>query len=135
MEMVEGQELFGYTVDRYKLGENETKIIIQQILKTIKYIHGKGIMHRDLKPENIMINPKTKHIKLVDFGLSSYFEDFMNLHTRVGTPYYVAPEVLNGDYNKQVDIWSIGIIAYILLTGCPPFQSENIDKIYDQIQA
>lgn len=117
MEFVEGQELFGFTVERYKLCEADTQKIIHQLLKTLKYIHKRGIMHRDLKPENIMINPATLHIKLIDFGLTSYFNDSMTLSTRVGTPYYVAPEVLDGSYNKEVDLWSTGVIAYVLLTG------------------
>lgn len=135
MEFVEGKELFDYVVERHKLKESDAWNIVKQLLKTIKYIHSIGIIHRDLKPENIIINPTTKKIKLIDFGLSSYFKDFQHLHTKVGTPYYVAPEVLDGDYGCEIDIWSVGVIAYILLTGYPPFQGKNNNIIYQKIKA
>ena len=70
---------------------------------------------------------------IIDFGLSSYFHDFKQLKTRVGSPYYVAPEVLQGEYHKQCDMWSTGVIAYTMLTGNLPFQSESITDIYDLI--
>lgn len=135
MDFVEGKELLNYIIEQCKLKEAGACSVIKQLLKIIKYMHSKGIMHRDLKPENIMINPRNMQIKLVDFGLSSYFDEYKNLHTKVGTPYYVAPEVLDGNYNKEIDLWSIGVITYTLLTGCPPFQGENIIKIYERIRA
>ena len=67
---------------------------------------------------------KTLKIKLIDFGLSAYFDESSLLHSKVGTPYYVAPEVLDGNYSKECDMWSIGVITYILLVGYPPFNSK-----------
>ena len=133
MEYIDGIELFEFVVEHTKIKELDSAKITKQLLKTIKYLNSLNIWHRDIKPENILVNPKSLHIKLIDFGLSTYFSDFNQLNTKVGTPYYVSPEVLRGDYNKQCDIWSVGVIAYILLTGCPPFQGENLAEVYNEI--
>lgn len=101
MEYVEGMELFDFVAERFKLKESEAIDIIEQLVKVIKYLNALGICHRDLKPENIIINPRTQKIKLIDFGLSAYFSDSSQLESKVGTPYYVAPEVLDGNYNKE----------------------------------
>lgn len=101
MEYVEGKELFEYVVEHTKINELDSATITKQLLKTIKYLNSLSICHRDIKPENILINPKNLHIKVIDFGLSTYFSDFSQLITKVGTPYYVSPEVLKGNYNKQ----------------------------------
>lgn len=101
MEYVRGVELYDYIVSKEILEESEARIIIDQLVRIVKYLNSINICHRDLKPENIMINPTTLKIKLLDFGLSSYFSDFKDLVSPVGTPYYVPPEVLRGKYNKQ----------------------------------
>lgn len=80
-----------------------------------------------------MINTKTLKIKLLDFGLSTHFKEHHSLTSPVGTPYYVSPEVLKGEYNKECDMWSIGVITYILLSGLPPFQADSMTDIYKQI--
>jgi calcium-dependent protein kinase len=133
MEYVDGKELFEFVVEHTKINETDSADITGQLLKTIKYLNLLNICHRDIKPENILINPKTLHVKVIDFGLSTYFSDFQQLVTKVGTPYYVSPEVLKGNYNKQCDMWSVGVITYILLTGCPPFQGENLAEVYNEI--
>lgn len=133
MEYVEGEELFDFVADRFKLKEKEACDIIEQLVKSIRYLNKLGVAHRDLKPENIIINKKTFQIKILDFGLSAYFDESSQLKSKVGTPYYVAPEVLDGSYGKECDMWSIGIICYILLVGYPPFNSKNLKKIYDKI--
>jgi calcium-dependent protein kinase len=92
------------------------------------------ICHRDLKPENIIINPETLHVKIIDFGLSAFYSDFQQLSTKVGTPYYVAPEVLSKKYGKECDMWSAGVITYVLLTGCPPFQAKTLPELFDRIK-
>ena len=102
-------------------------------MKTVKYLNSMNIWHRDIKPENILINPKSKQVKLIDFGLAIEYSEFNQLTEKVGTPYYVSPEVLKGNYNKQWDMWSVGVITYILLTGCPPFQGENLAEVYNEI--
>ena len=93
-------------------------------------------MHRDLKPENIMLE-ENKHfdsIKIIDFGTSVQFKPNEHIHERLGTPYYIAPEVLNGDYGPKADIWSTGVIVYIMMTGCPPFNGEDDDAIMERIK-
>ncbi|CAI2362808.1 unnamed protein product [Moneuplotes crassus] len=134
MEYVDGEELFDFIADRFKLKESEACDIIEQLVKSIRYLNTLGVVHRDLKPENIMINKKTFQIKILDFGLSAYFDESSQLRSKVGTPYYVAPEVLNGEYGKECDMWSVGVICYILLVGYPPFNSKNLKKIYEKIR-
>ena len=133
MEYVTGQELYDFIVSRNRLTEFESAVISEQLLKIIKYLNSLNIVHRDLKPENIMIDPKTCKIKLLDFGLSTHFSKHKSLMSPVGTPYYVSPEVLSGNYGKEWDMWSIGVITYILLTGSPPFEAESMTEIYKQI--
>ncbi|CAI2361515.1 unnamed protein product [Moneuplotes crassus] len=133
MELVQGEELFDYILRKEKLREWETRKIIRQLVQIVKYLNSVKIAHRDLKPENIMINSKSLKIKLLDFGLSSYFEESKKLVSPVGTPYYVAPEVLRGSYGKECDMWSIGIITFICLTGAPPFQGDSLVDIYQDI--
>lgn len=90
-------------------------------------------MHRDLRPENIMVEPETLQIKVLNFDSSSYFSAKSDLNTCLGSPYYVAPEVLGGKYNKESDVWSIGVLCYLMLTGCPPFQDEDHQRTYYKI--
>jgi len=133
MEHVKGEELFDYIIKREKLYEEEARAIIWQLVEIVKYLNSIKICHRDLKPENIIVDPETLKIKLLDFGLSSEFDDLKELLSPVGTPYYVAPEVLNRKYNKEWDMWSVGIITYILLSGAPPFRGESLWDIYNEI--
>lgn len=94
------------------------------------YCHHKGIVHRDLKPENILLATKgsSSPIKLADFGLATYIKPGQNLHGTVGSPFYIAPEVLAGGYNEAADIWSTGVILYILLSGIPPFWGRQSQR-------
>ncbi len=96
---------------------------MQCLLDFIAYAHSKGIMHRDLKPENILLSSKEPdaQVRVIDFGTSEFCEEGQRLFQKFGTPYYVAPEVLHRDYCKAADIWSLGVIMYILLCGYPPF--------------
>lgn len=120
--------------------EREAARTIHQILTAVSYIHKRGIVHRDLKPENILFesqNNEVSSIKLIDFGLarrhlSSRGEAPMS--TIVGTPYYIAPEVLDHNYDKACDLWSIGVITYILLCGYPPFNGRTADEVHYNVQ-
>jgi calcium-dependent protein kinase len=92
------------------------------------YCHSNGIVHRDLKPENILFdsNKDNPTLKIIDFGCSAKLNrNGEKLNRRIGTPFYVAPEVLAANYNEKCDIWSIGVILYILLCGYPPFSGKN----------
>jgi calcium-dependent protein kinase len=94
----------------------------------VNYLHTNSIVHRDLKPENIMLydeGPQTI-VKLIDFGIAKQcFNSEQKLNTRSGSPYYVAPEILDGEYDKRVDIWALGIILHSMLVGYPPFRGNN----------
>jgi len=100
---------------------------IYTILSAVRYCHAQNIVHRDLKLENFLFEDESPEsaLKLIDFGLSQHFKPNETLSSAVGTPYYVSPEVLEGNYNAKCDIWSIGVIAYMLLSGTPPFCGKN----------
>jgi len=147
LELVHGGELYDKIVDDGEYTEDETKVILLQVLDAVEYLHQQGIAHRDLKPENILCVEKKKNkrgtrferLKIADFGLSKMFtaEDMVS---QVGSPTYVAPEVLltseqKPSYDKAVDMWSVGVITYVLLTGCFPFYNEDKDyaALYEKI--
>jgi calcium/calmodulin-dependent protein kinase I len=134
MELVEGGELFDQIVSRGTYSEADAANIIQQILEAVAYMHDNGIAHRDLKPENLLCSgDETNTIKVTDFGLSKDFSA-ASLGTACGTPDYVAPEVLKGQhYDNSVDMWSIGVITYILLCGFPPFYANTDQQIFEKI--
>jgi len=111
---------------------------MSQMLSSIKHLHGHGIVHRDLKPENFLMNDPSENseVKLIDFGLSKRFsakKEVEKMHTVVGTPYYVAPEVLKGNYDISCDIWSLGVILYVFLCGYPPFEGDNNKEIFRNV--
>jgi len=134
MEMVAGGELFDQIVSRGTYSEADAANVVRQILEAVEYMHENGIAHRDLKPENLLCSgPSNEIIKVTDFGLSKDFGT-ASLRTSCGTPDYVAPEVLKGQpYDNMVDIWSIGVITYILLCGFPPFYGNNDQQIFEKI--
>mmetsp|Transcript_25956 Transcript_25956/g.28860 ORF Transcript_25956/g.28860 Transcript_25956/m.28860 type:complete len:354 (-) Transcript_25956:1066-2127(-) len=137
MELIDGDELFDRIVDRGYYSEKNAVVIIKQLLEAVKYLHDNGIAHRDLKPENLLCSGSgdTEVVKLADFGLSKIFDE-EDLRTSCGTPGYVAPEVITSDgYTKQVDLWGIGIITYVLLAGYPPFYAEDDVQLFDKIIA
>ncbi|XP_043936049.1 calcium/calmodulin-dependent protein kinase type 1D-like [Protopterus annectens] len=135
MELVTGGELFDKIIEEGSYTEKDASNLIQQVLDAVHYLHELGIVHRDLKPENLLYDTPYQDSKIVisDFGLSK-FEDEGMLLTACGTPGYVAPEILEQKpYGKAVDCWAIGVIAYILLSGYPPFYDENESTLFKQI--
>jgi calcium/calmodulin-dependent protein kinase I len=134
MELVQGGELFDQIVSRGTYSESDAANIVRQILDAVAYMHDNGIAHRDLKPENLLCSGDEHNtIKVTDFGLSKDFST-ASLRTSCGTPDYVAPEVLKGQpYDNSVDIWSIGVITYILLCGFPPFYGNTDQQIFEKI--
>ncbi|KAL8456977.1 hypothetical protein ACS0TY_034172 [Phlomoides rotata] len=136
MEYVKGGELFA-KVARGKLREEVARKYFQQLISAVDFCHSRGVSHRDLKPENLLLD-ENGDLKISDFGLSALPEHLRNdglLHTRCGTPAYVAPEVLRkkGYDGGKADIWSCGVILYVLLAGFLPFQDENVMKMYTKI--
>ena len=138
MEFCTGGELFDRIVAAQKFTEKQAAEIMSQMLSSIKHLHEHNIVHRDLKPENFLMETKdlNSEVKLIDFGLSKRWntsEGADKMHTVVGTPYYVAPEVLRGEYDKMCDVWSLGIILYVFLCGYPPFEGDNNKEIFKNV--
>ena len=119
------------------LDEHEAAQIIYQLLNAVSYMHENGVVHRDIKPENILFQTTDadSSIKLIDFGLSRKHDETKEppMSATVGTPYYIAPEVLQKKYDKSCDLWSVGVIAYILLCGYPPFNGANNDATHRRV--
>uniref|UniRef100_A0A3B0MGI9 Calcium-dependent protein kinase 1 n=1 Tax=Theileria annulata TaxID=5874 RepID=A0A3B0MGI9_THEAN len=130
MEPCYGGELFDEIIKRQRINEYESACLIKQVLSGVCYLHKNNIVHRDLKPENLLLEKpgSVDRIKIVDFGLSAHFGNNF-LKERLGTVYYIAPEVLNRNYHEKCDVWSCGIILYILLCGYPPFTSPMDTEI------
>uniref|UniRef100_A0A6A7FZT9 Calcium/calmodulin-dependent protein kinase type 1-like isoform X1 n=2 Tax=Hirondellea gigas TaxID=1518452 RepID=A0A6A7FZT9_9CRUS len=135
IQLVTGGELFDRIVEKGSYTEKDAADLIRQVLEAVDYMHDQGVVHRDLKPENLLYYSQDEESKIMisDFGLSK-IEDSGIMATACGTPGYVAPEVLaQKPYGKAVDVWSIGVIAYILLCGYPPFYDENDANLFAQI--
>ena len=138
MEHCRGGELFDRIVAAQRFSERHAADIMSQMLSAVKHLHGHGIVHRDLKPENFLMDDETENseVKLIDFGLSKRFSEtseIEKMHTVVGTPYYVAPEVLKGNYDKSCDVWSLGVILFVFLCGYPPFEGDNNKEIFRNV--
>lgn len=138
MELVNGGELFYKIVDKGSYSELEARDIVRQLVEGVDYLHNQGIAHRDLKPENLLCSEMDDGkmvIKIADFGLSKTFSGESALETSCGTPDYAAPEVLrmDGAYDKSVDLWSIGVITYVLLCGFPPFYGKSQAQLFEKI--
>ena len=134
MEYCENGELFNYIVDRQKLDEDEASYFFYQLVNGLDYIHHKKIVHRDLKPENLLLG-KGNILKIIDFGLSNYYEEEKLLSTPCGSPCYASPEMVCGNnYNGlMIDIWSCGIIIYAMTCGFLPFEDVNNEILFKKI--
>ncbi|CAN1235398.1 Calcium-dependent protein kinase 11 [Linum perenne] len=135
MELCVGGELFDRIVAKGHYSEKEASKLIKTIVGVVETCHSLGVMHRDLKPENFLLDTRGDDAKLksIDFGLSIFFKPGQSFCDVVGSPYYVAPEVLRKHYGHEIDVWSAGIILYILLCGVPPFWAETESGIFRQI--
>ncbi|KAJ0402808.1 hypothetical protein ATCC90586_004905 [Pythium insidiosum] len=140
MQLCKGKELYEHVYkDRRAFSENDIRRLIRALLRAIAFLHSNNITHRDLKLENLLLenaeNPAS--LKLCDFGLSTRFRRGEKLQKSLGTIDYVAPEVLDGEYNEKCDLWSVGVICYELLTGVSPFHAPTVDetmgKIFDGV--
>ncbi|KAJ6551365.1 hypothetical protein B0H19DRAFT_1030627 [Mycena capillaripes] len=133
-ELCSGGELFDYLVEKGRLSEDETKIIFGQLCLAVGYLHDKGIVHRDLKLENVLLDERCR-VKLGDFGFTREFERGAFMETFCGTTGYASPEMLQGRkyLGPEVDVWSLGIILYCLLTGTLPFDDDDEDVMRQKI--
>jgi len=131
MEVCEGGELFDRIVARGHYTERAAAAVMRTIMEVVQHCHQNGVMHRDLKPENFLYadSSETSPLKVIDFGLSVCFKPGERFSEIVGSPYYMAPEVLKRNYGQEIDIWSAGVILYILLCGVPPFWAETDEGI------
>ncbi|KAJ8445738.1 hypothetical protein Cgig2_026065 [Carnegiea gigantea] len=131
MELCEGGELFDRIVAKGHYSERAAAQVVRTILQVVQVCHKNGVIHRDLKPENFLFSNKSEGatLKAIDFGLSIFFRQDQRFNEIVGSPYYMAPEVLRRNYGPEVDIWSAGVILYILLCGVPPFWAETEEGI------
>lgn len=137
LEFVTGGELFDKIAQQGKLHENESRKYFQQLIDAVDYCHSKGVFHRDLKPENLLLD-SGGNLKVSDFGLSALSEQGVGLlHTTCGTPNYLAPEVLShqGYDGSAADIWSCGVILYVLMAGFLPFDEIDLPTLYRKINA
>ncbi|XP_064519009.1 myosin light chain kinase family member 4 isoform X2 [Pseudopipra pipra] len=138
MEYVEGGELFDRIIDEnYNLTEMDTISFIKQICKGIQYMHQMYILHLDLKPENILcVNREANQIKIIDFGLARRYKPREKLRVNFGTPEFLAPEVVNYEFvSFPTDMWSLGVIAYMLLSGLSPFLGDDDNETLNNILA
>ncbi|XP_049268269.1 LOW QUALITY PROTEIN: myosin light chain kinase, smooth muscle-like [Rhipicephalus sanguineus] len=128
LELIEGGELFERVIDDdFVLTEKACAIFVRQICEGVDYMHSKNILHLDMKPENVLCTTRTgNRIKLIDFGLARFYEPGKKLQVLFGTPEFVAPEVVNFDkVGFQTDMWSVGVICYVLLSGLSPFMGNS----------
>lgn len=141
MEFVSGGELYDTITSWKEFHEQKAAYIMKQILSAVAYLHSFNIIHRDLKPENMLVENKSKNkrgdeeinIKIIDFGTCNFLEKNAKLSLKVGSPYYIAPEVLARNYNDKCDIWSCGVILYVLLVGYPPFTGNSTDDLLKNV--
>ncbi|PQM35649.1 CBL-interacting serine/threonine-protein kinase 6 [Prunus yedoensis var. nudiflora] len=136
MDLVRGGELFA-KIAKGRLKEDVARVYFQQLISAIDFCHSRGVYHRDLKPENLLLDEDGK-LKVTDFGLSAFSEHLKQdglLHTTCGTPAYVAPEVIGkkGYDGAKADLWSCGVVLYVLLAGFLPFQDDNLVAMYRKI--
>jgi carbon catabolite-derepressing protein kinase len=129
-----GGELFNYIVAHGRMPEHQARRFFQQLVSGIEYSHRLKIVHRDLKPENVLLDDDL-NVKIADFGLSNEIKDGDFLKTSCGSPNYAAPEVIRGGLytGPEIDVWSAGVILYVMLCGKLPFEDEDVHTLFTKI--
>jgi serine/threonine protein kinase len=129
MDLMQGGELFDYVVDKGTLSEAEASVIVRKLTSAVAHMHDLNIIHRDLKPENLLLtskDPSKAQVKLIDFGLAKIVSDQHVASSFLGTRGYLAPEMLQRhSYDKSIDMWALGVIVFVLLCGCLPFDDDS----------
>eukprot|EP00271_Cylindrocystis_brebissonii_P017025 TRINITY_DN424_c0_g2_i1.p1 TRINITY_DN424_c0_g2~~TRINITY_DN424_c0_g2_i1.p1 ORF type:complete len:742 (+),score=182.01 TRINITY_DN424_c0_g2_i1:75-2228(+) len=136
MELCEGGELFDRIKERKYYSERAAARVIRTVAGVLRHIHSLGVMHRDLKPENILLLSRDDDttIKVIDYGVAAFFKPGKFCKDVAGSPFYLAPEVLAERYGPAADIWSAGVVLYILLSGVPPFWANTNEGIFEAIK-
>ncbi|KAG7991821.1 hypothetical protein I3843_02G097300 [Carya illinoinensis] len=135
LDLCSPEDLYSRIVSRRVIPEPEAAILMSQLVQAIAHCHSLGVAHRDIKPENILFDECNGLLKLADFGSAETFKDDELMSGVVGSPYYVAPEVLSGaDYCEKVDVWSAGVVLYVMLAGFPPFYGDSAVEIFDAVR-
>eukprot|EP00347_Sterkiella_histriomuscorum_P010571 403375769 len=136
-ELLNGGELYDRIVKMKQFNEQNAAYLIYQVLLALCYMHNKNMIHRDIKPENILLeksDPNSLNIKITDFGFACFYEPGEGLKEVLGSPLYMAPEIVREEtYDEKVDTWSVGVIAYILLSGRPPFKGKSKQEMFKSI--
>ena len=133
LDLCRGGDLYDHIIAKGSLNEQEVMSMMRKMFSAINHLHGMSICHRDLKPDNfLLVSDQGSEIKLADFGMSVRFGND-EMHTVVGTPYYLAPEVYKGNYGKECDVWSLGVVLFFLLSGKQPFKGTNVTELLANI--
>lgn len=132
----EGGDIFSMIQKADNFNEKIASRLMKQVINSVLYCHINGIVHRDIKSDNILLlqNNITSPVKLIDFGISVKFEKNTKLKEKTGTVLYIAPEVINGSYDEKCDIWSCGVLMYMMLSGMPPFYGANRKEVMTKIK-
>ncbi|XP_051116064.1 phosphoenolpyruvate carboxylase kinase 2-like [Andrographis paniculata] len=131
-DLCDGGDLFDRLSAGDRFSERDAAVVLRQLMAAVAFCHRLGVAHRDIKPENIMFDSRGR-LRLVDFGAAELF-GVSEMSGVVGTPYYVAPEILMGrDYSEKVDVWSAGVILYIMLAGAPPFIGDGPAETFESV--
>ena len=136
-EYCKGGDLFERIEKLKKINENDTRIIIKQLAYALSYCHSNKIVHRDIKPENILLlsdDITDLRIKLIDFGTAIEYNSSKKLKDMYGSSYYISPQVIKGCYDEKCDVWSMGVVAFVLLSGCAPFGGKSDTEIMAKVQ-
>ncbi|KAI8071804.1 kinase-like domain-containing protein [Gongronella butleri] len=136
MDYVNGGQLLHYIVKRQRLSEKRARSFARQIVSALDYMHRNSLVHRDLKIENILIDKTGRKVKIIDFGLSNLFCPERQLTTYCGSLYFAAPELLRATpyYGPEVDVWSLGVVIYVMVTGTVPFDDKSMPGLHDKIK-
>jgi calcium-dependent protein kinase len=135
LELLKGGDLVSYLLKHGKLSERATAYFFRQVLAAVSYCHSQGIVHRDLTLDHLMLETQDVNgtLKVVDFGTAAWFDPRKRLTRKYGTTYYIAPEVLCHSYSEKCDVWSCGVVLFILLSGCPPFDGDNEREVLGKV--
>lgn len=136
MELCPGGELFDRITDKSRYSERDAAFVLRQILEGLAFMHSQKIAHCDLKPDNFLFSSKDKKadLKIIDFGMSKKLKRRQEMSSLRGTPYYIAPEVLSGNYSECCDMWSFGVVMFVMLFGYPPFFGDTDNEIFERIK-